>query len=77
MTLLTVEQIKKLKEKWIAYPIVDDTCIGCWACVAISEEVFKLDDEGKSVVITRNSYEDCSVDDSISACPVDSIKWEK
>ena len=76
MTLLTDEQMKKLKESWIRYPIVEDTCIGCWACVAISEEAFELDDEGKSVVKHLDSYEGKSIDDSMSACPVDSIKWE-
>ena len=76
MTHATEEQINKLKESWVRYPIVDDTCIWCGACVAISDEVFELDDEGKSVVKYLDSYEDKSVDDSMNACPVDSIKWE-
>lgn len=76
MTLLNEEQIKKLQEAWVRYPVVDDTCIGCWACVAISEDAFELDDEGKSIVKAIDSYEECSIDDSISACPVDSITWE-
>ncbi len=76
MTLLEEEKIKKLKEAGIKYPIVNDSCIWCWACVAISEEVFELNDEGKSVVKSLESYENNSVDDSIGACPVDAIEWK-
>jgi ferredoxin len=56
---------------------VNETCIGCSACVAISPEAFELDDEGKSVVINCPSYDKESIEDSISACPVDAITWEK
>ena len=78
MSLLTEEQIKKLKEAGVKYPTVNESCIWCGACVAISgEDVFELNDEGKSVVVACDSYENKSVDDSISACPVDAIAWEK
>lgn len=76
MALLTEEQIKKLKEAGKKYPDVNETCIGCSACVAISGEVFELNDEWKSVVITRDDYEGQWVDDSISACPVNAISWQ-
>jgi hypothetical protein len=45
MSLLTEEQRKKLLESGVKAPIVNETCIGCSACVAISDEVFDLDDE--------------------------------
>ena len=76
MSLLNEEQIKKLQATWVRYPDVNETCIGCSACVAISPSVFELDDEGKSVVIELESYEDKDVDDSIIACPVDAISWK-
>lgn len=75
MTLLTEEQIEKLKLAWVKFPTVNENCIGCSACVAIADEVFELDDEGKSVVKTQDSYEWKGVDDAISACPVDAIHW--
>ncbi|NDK08194.1 ferredoxin [Candidatus Gracilibacteria bacterium] len=76
--LLTEEQIKKLNEKGVRYPIVEDSCIGCSACVAISQGVFEMnEDTGKSEVLNLESYEDLGVDDSIMACPVECIKWSK
>lgn len=76
MSLLTEEQIKKLQEAGVRYPDVNESCIGCSACVAISGDVFDLDDEGKSVVQECENYEDKMVDDAISACPVDAISWK-
>nr|MDD3719720.1 ferredoxin [Candidatus Gracilibacteria bacterium] len=74
--LLSEEQIQKLKEAGVRYPDVNETCIGCSACVAISGDVFDLNDEGKSVVIDLPSYENLGVDDSIMACPVNAISWK-
>lgn len=76
MSLLTDEQRNKLQKAWIRYPDVNETCIGCSACTAISDDVFELDDEGLSVVKTCSSYEDMDVDDAIAACPVDAISWK-
>lgn len=76
MSLLTEEQIKELQEANVRYPDVNETCIGCSACVAISEEVFELDDDGKSVVKSCPNYEWLEVDDAIAACPVDAISWQ-
>lgn len=74
--LLSEEQIQKLKEAWVRYPDVNETCIWCSACVAISWDVFDLNDEWKSVVIDLPSYENLWVDDSIMACPVNAISWK-
>ena len=76
MSLLTEEQRKKLQEAGIKVPYVNETCIGCSACVAISPEVFELDENWLSVVKECDNYEDKWVDDAISACPVDAISWK-
>lgn len=76
MTLLTEEQIKKLKKEGIKFPDVNETCIWCSACVAIAPEVFELNEEGLSVVLSSDSYNEDDVNNSISACPVDAISWK-
>ncbi len=76
MWLLNEEQIKKLQGSGVSYPSVNSSCIGCSACVAISSDVFELDDEWLSVVKDNASYKDLGVDDAIAACPVDAIAWE-
>lgn len=77
MAIITPEQVEKLRAANIAVPDVNETCIGCSACVAIEGNVFELNDEGKSEVIYHDSYEGFEVDDSIAACPVDAISWVK
>lgn len=61
----------------IKTPYVDSNCIGCGACVAICGDVFDLDDEWKAFakegMDTSNSD---SIDDAISACPVDAIHYK-
>lgn len=76
MSLLTEEQRKKLQSAGIKTAHVNETCIGCSACVAISPEVFELDDDGLSVVLECNNYDWKGVDDAIGACPVDAISWK-
>lgn len=58
-------------------PVVSSACIGCSACVAISGDVFELNDDGYSIVIDLPDYEGKDVDDSIVACPVSAISWAK
>ncbi|MDA9129211.1 ferredoxin [Candidatus Gracilibacteria bacterium] len=76
MSIITEEQVAKLQAAGIKVPDVNQDCIGCSACVAIEENVFELNDEGKSEVVYHESYEQYEVDDSISACPVDAISWK-
>jgi len=45
MTLLTEEQKEKLLGAGLKVPIVNESCIGCGACVAITPEVFEMNDE--------------------------------
>ncbi len=75
MTIITDEQAAKLRGANIAVPHVNETCIGCSACVAISGDVFELNDEGKSEVVSLENYDGKDVDDAIAACPVDAISW--
>ena len=58
-------------------PNVSSACIGCSACVAISWDVFDLNDDGYSFVKELSDYEGKDVDDSIVACPVSAISWIK
>jgi ferredoxin len=76
MSLLTEEQREELQASWIRTAHVNETCIWCSACVAISPEVFELNEEWLSEVIKCDNYEDKSVEDSIWACPVDAISWK-
>lgn len=57
--------------------IVDqDSCIGCGACVSISDEkIFNFNDEGKAHVIktpSNKDEEDIAID-AEETCPVDAI----
>lgn len=36
MTIITDDQVKQLRVAGVAMPDVNETCIGCSACVAIS-----------------------------------------
>ncbi|EKE30034.1 MAG: hypothetical protein ACD_2C00054G0003 [uncultured bacterium (gcode 4)] len=56
-------------------PQVNERCIGCWACIAICPDVFDFTDEGYAKALRLDDYEGKWVDDAISACPVDAIKW--
>ncbi len=67
-----ISDLKKILRK----PHVNSTCIGCSACVAISGNVFELDDEWLSRVRKCDSYEGQEIDDSILACPVNAISWQ-
>ncbi|MCD5375021.1 ferredoxin [Candidatus Gracilibacteria bacterium] len=75
MTIITEDQVKELRGAGVAVPDVNETCIGCSACVAIAGEVFELNDEGLSEVVLKDNYDNLDVDDAIMACPVDAISW--
>ena len=76
MTLLTEEQRAKLQETGIKSPHVNETCIWCSACVAIAPEVFELDENGLSVVLEWESYNEEDTNNAIAACPVNAISWK-
>ncbi len=48
-----------------------ELCIGCGLCEAICPEVFRLNVDGKSEVISDKKCE--CVKDAIEGCPVDAI----
>ncbi len=73
---ISPDKISNLK-KILRKPHVNSTCIGCSACVAISGNVFELDDEWLSRVRKCDIYEGQDVDDSILACPVNAISWQE
>ena len=81
MALLTEEQRQKLKEAWIKAPYVNETCIGCSACVAINPEVFSLSDETNNAYVMENDGEffnsqEENIKSAVSACPVNAISYE-
>ena len=53
---------------------VNDTCIGCGACVAIAPENFDYQ-EGVSVVINEEITD--AVKEAVDACPVGAIEVEE
>lgn len=53
---------------------VNDTCIGCGACVAIAPENFDYQ-EGVSVVINEEITE--ATKEAVDACPVGAIEVEE
>ena len=67
--------LKKI-ESLLKQPLVNSSCIGCWACVAIAKDVFEINDDGYSVVKSLKSYEWKNVEDAVSACPVDAISYK-
>ena len=75
MSIITEQQAQKLRLAGIMVPHVNESCIGCSACVAISPDVFELNDDWLSEVILKDNYDGFDVDDSIAACPVDAISW--
>lgn len=53
-----------------------DQCIGCGACAALASNVFEINDEGLSTVITEEIAEEDveSVNDAIDSCPTSAIE---
>jgi ferredoxin len=62
-------------------PVVNDSCIACGTCEGICPEVFKVEDkDGKMIAVVQSADYDANkekIDESISACPVQSISWEE
>ena len=53
-----------------------DSCIGCGACAAICSDVFEIDDEGISTVVTEDVSDDQKqeVQDAADSCPTGAIE---
>ena len=54
--------------------VVNDSCIGCGACVAIDEAHFEFNDDGVSSVISNENLESDELKNAIASCPVSAIK---
>ena len=53
--------------------VVKERCIGCGACIAIDEEHFAFDEEGKSSVISNENLESGNLVNAIESCPTCAI----
>ena len=55
---------------------VNDSCIGCGACMSIADDVFEMNDEGLSVVkadtVPEGSEE--AAREAIESCPTGAIE---
>ena len=51
---------------------VNDTCIGCGACVSVCPKGFKFNEEGKSIAISEEVL-DCT-QEAVDSCPVAAIE---
>jgi ferredoxin len=53
-----------------------DLCTGVANCVVIAPGVFKLDDEGKAVVLDPNAADKDTLLEAASNCPMEAITIE-
>lgn len=55
-----------------------DACIGCGACAAICDKIFKINDEGLSVAVVNEvpKEEEQAARDAIDSCPTGAIVEE-
>jgi ferredoxin len=58
--------------------IETDECVGCQTCVELCPQVFSFDEasEKAQVIQPEGGPEDC-IEEAISSCPVECIKWEE
>lgn len=56
-----------------------EACIGCGACQMIAPEVFEINDDGVSTVLTEEIEKDLEekVNEAVDSCPTSAIKVEK
>ncbi len=54
-----------------------DNCIGCGACEALYPEVFQIDDEGLSSVISNENLDEGKIAEAIESCPTGAISKEE
>jgi ferredoxin len=58
--------------------IETEECVGCQTCVELCPDVFAFNDasEKAEVIQEEGGPEDC-IEEAMSSCPVDCIKWEE
>ena len=54
-----------------------DNCLGCGACEGVYPEVFQIDDEGFSTVISNENIDEAKVAEAKECCPTSAISIEK
>jgi ferredoxin len=59
--------------------VIDEACIGCGACAASVNEVFKINDNGIAYAISENINENNknNVINASDSCPTGAIKIEE
>lgn len=71
---MTDETIPQPQKRKIARIEVDrNLCIGATTCVAVSPEVFEMDDENKAIVKNPTGDTDENIIEAARACPVAAI----
>ena len=57
---------------------VNENCIGCGACEGACPEVFKINDDGLSEVVSKdiNGVDEEKIQEAIDGCPVAAIVKE-
>ena len=53
--------------------VVNGSCIGCGACIAVDSEHFDFNEEGLSHPISNDNLETAELQNAISSCPVNAI----
>ncbi len=56
--------------------VVDEKCIGCGSCIAITPDVFEYNDEGLATVKIEEIPDDLieATEDALNSCPVGAIE---
>lgn len=59
--------------------IIEEACIGCGACAAIANDIFKINDEGIAYAENNNINEDNkeNVIEAVNSCPAGAIEIEQ
>jgi ferredoxin len=54
-----------------------DECVGCQTCVELCPDVFSFDEASEKAEVAKpeGGSEDC-IEEAISSCPVECIRWE-
>jgi len=58
----------------MAIKVNQELCIGCGACVSLCPDTFKLNDEGKSEVVSQDNT--TCAKNAAAGCPVQAISVE-
>lgn len=58
--------------------INEEECVGCGTCVAIAEDVFRMNDDEKAQVYGQvTAANKDNVQEAIDTCPVSAISWKE